>query len=174
MCNKTSITTRLGKAIGLGLLALVAVTVAVNELVRVFGPGDRSMGIVRYWADGVFLSANFRNWETSAEYSEVAVEILVQEGSSIIEETLEGQNARRRAIQYLNTALQAARKIDDDYLAASHPLLPEAYRNYKESLRLFLSGAETKDLQRFREATPLYNGFLAFMEAHKDEFKRIR
>ncbi len=175
MSNNSSIIKRTSKAVGMVLLIAVGFAVILNHYVRVAGPGDkRSIGIVVNWLGGMSRSNNFKNWEISSAFSGRSVEILLKHGSNIIESTTEMQNERAKFIQYLRRAIDAAGNIEDHYLADSHPLLPEAYRKYKESLALFLRAAETKDLQRFREATLLYNGFLDFMEKHKDEFKPIK
>jgi hypothetical protein len=156
-------------------LILIGVLIALNQFVRVAGQADeRSTGIVLHWVSGMFRSTNLQNWEDSAAYSGQAVDILLKQGSAIIEDAPRIASERAMVIQHLRKAIEAAKNIDDHYLAASHPLLPDAYRKYRESLSLFLRGAETKDIDSFRAATPLYNGFLTFMEAHKDEFKRIK
>jgi hypothetical protein len=171
----TTTTAKAIRLVGMALLILIGAIIALNQFVKVAGPTDeRSTGIVLHWVSDMFRSTNLHNWEDSAAYSGQAVDVLLKHGSAIIEDTPQIASERAAVIQHLRKAVEAAKNIDDHYLAASHPLLPDAYRKYRESLSLFLRGAETKDLDSFRTAAPLYNGFLAFMEAHKDEFKRIK
>lgn len=156
------------------LLAIVGLAIAINHYVRVAKPGDQSTGIVVDWVGGKFRSDNFKNYEASAAFSGHAVDILIRYGADIVEDHPQIREKREKAIEYLRKALAATQSVEDDYLRRSHQKLPEEYRRYEESLRLFLRGAETKDLQCFLDATRLYNGFLAFMEKHQNEMKRIK
>jgi hypothetical protein len=172
--DNQSLTSRILKSLGVLLLILFGLAIAVNHYVRVAGPGERSTGILIDWMGGKFRSSNFKHYETSAAFSGRAVDILVRYGADILADNPEMTKEREKAMEYLRTALTATQSVEDEYLKASHKELPEAYRKYEESLRLFLLGAERQDLQYFREATPLYNGFLAFMREHKDEFRHFK
>lgn len=162
------------KSVGYVIAVLVGLAIAINHYVRVAGPGDKSTGIVVEWVRSLFRSDNFKSWETSAAYSGRGIDLLVRHGANIVDDSPEPRQDLEKAIEYFRIALEATRKVEDDYLRDSHPLLPKPYREYEESLQLFLLGAERKDLKYIREATTLYNGFLAFMESHRNELGRIK
>lgn len=164
---------RATKSVGIALIIILFLAIAINYFVRI-AEDDSSTGIIMHWIQDILYSESYKNWETSAEYSSMAVDILIRNGQDIIENTPKIQKDREKAIEYLNIAINATRKIDDSYLRQSHILLPEAYREYEKSLRLFLLGLEENNLEHIQEAVPLYNQFLMFMESHKEEFRPIK
>ena len=174
MADNHSLIGRKLKSFGVVLLVLLGLAIAVNHYIRVAGPGERSTGILVDWIGGKLRSDNFKHYENSAAFSGKAVDILIRYGADILADNPEMRKEREKAIEYLRTALAATQSVEDEYLRASHEELPQVYRKYEDSLRLFLLGAERRDLQYFRKAAPLYNGFLAFMEEHKDKFRRIK
>src|SRR6185369_13423487 len=163
------------KTVGYVIAALIGVLIVINHYVRVAEPGDkRSTGIVVEWVGSLLRIDNFKHWQTSANYSGKAVGLLVRHGANIIDDSPEPRQDREKAVEYFRIALEATRRIGDDYLRDCHLLLPKAYREYEKSLQLFLLGAERRDLKYIREASTLYNGFLTFMESHKNELARIK
>jgi hypothetical protein len=156
------------------LLILVGLAIAVNHFIRVAGPGERSTGILVHWIGGNVRIENFKHFDTSAAFSRKAVDILIRYGADILAGDSEMRKERERALEYLRIALAATQSVEDEYLKASYEGLPRAYRKYEKSLKLFLLGAERGDLRYFREAVPLYNGYLAFMEENKDKFRRMK
>lgn len=162
------------KPVGYVIAVLAGLAIAINHYVRVAAPGGKSTGVVVEWVGGLLRSDNFKNWETSAAYSGRAIDLLVRHSANIVDDSVESRQDLEKAVEYFRIALKATRKVEDEYLRDSHPLLPKAYREYEESLQLFLVGVERKDLKYIREASTLYNSFLAFMESHRNELRSIK
>lgn len=157
------------------IVAVIGLAMAANYFVRVPDQsGQKSTGILVDWFENAFKSKNLKNWENSANLSGLGMDILFRQGPAILDSSSEDmKNQKEMALSYFSKALEAAKKVDDSYLAEVHPQLPAAYSDYKKSLGLFIKGAKESDLEYFNQANSLYNNFISFVKDHYQDFKPL-
>jgi hypothetical protein len=73
-------------------------------------------------------------------------------------------------------ALAASSSLPREYLAASHPDLPEAYsQNFIAAMAAFSAGLEKKDEALIADGVHRYNEFLRWIQSkRRDDFKPLR
>ena len=151
--------------IGVGLVGALALTLVLNESVRI-SDGETSYGFIEEKLFGESFasklskptkSENLRKWDESSAASEKLTRMLRERGKGLITDTkLDAE--RLRAHTLATRAFTLSSSLPKEYLSHSNPDLPEGYSKYFASAMAdFAAGLETKNEALIADGVQKYN-----------------